>query len=391
MQRDEGLSIIIPCLNEELTIEHCVRQALDALQGHGIAGEVLVVDNNSVDRSIALAEAAGARVISETTRGYGAAYRAGIRNARYRYCVKGDADGSYDFNQIGEFYARLRLGDCDLVIGSRFKGRIMPGAMPPHHRYFGTPALTTLVNCIYGSRLTDINSGMRGFATQALLDLNLQCDGMEFASEMLVKGIKNGLRLCEIPITLHKDLRDRKPHLRSFRDGWRHLRFILLMSPLGLFCLPGLLSIVFGVLFSLVLLHNNAPQPDAGLTGARSLFGVTTFACLQSLILLGEILLIFSYISKLLLIERQIDLPDARIAWMARYFTLDRVLVVAAAGLVLNAVWTAIIAWRLYGFYAAGQFTIYTTMLGMLNFTAYVFLIILFFSAFFIAGFRGKT
>ncbi len=377
--RKEGLSIIIPCLNEEKTIRICVERGLESLQRYNIPGEVLVVDNNSDDDSARVAKQAGARVVLEKRRGYGAAYAAGIRDARYACCLKADADGSYDLGEIDAFYKALQANEGDIVLGSRFKGTIKPGAMPLHHRYFGTPALTTLTNLIHRSKLTDINSGMRAFRTQTMLDLNLKCQGMEFASEMLIKALKKGLRIKEIPITLHKDLRDRKPHLKSFRDGWRHLRFILLMSPLELFFYPGAAFAGLGLVFSALLLTRDA----FGGSHLAPIFGLTTFACMQNLLLLGFVLMIFSFITKQTLIRQGIDIPSGFMRRIEKALRLNRVLLICAAGFLANIFFSWFIIRKLYVHYVTNDFTPLYTKLGISNFTLYVLLFLLAFSAFF--------
>lgn len=385
--RKHGLTIIIPCLNEEETIAYCVEQGLSALKKYEIPGEVLVIDNASTDDSRRAAQQAGARVVCEPERGYGNAYSAGIRNAAFEYCLKADADGSYDLDQINLFWDKLKTRKWDIILGSRFKGRIMPHAMPFLHRYFGTPALTLLINLIYKSNLSDINSGMRAFPTRNILDLNLTCKGMEFASELLVKALKKKLKICEIPIIFRKDRRSGKPHLKSFRDGWRHLRFIVLMSPFQLFFYPGIASIFLGVLFSGILLgqdyFSGLHQTDLSI---RSIFGITSFACVQNLVILGEVLVLFSYISKLHLIQNRIDVPSNIIKNLKAVLSLNYLLVLSGIGLGLNTIWTAYIIKNLYASYALGFFSPFYTKLGIFNFTIFISFVMLFFAAFFVSG-----
>jgi hypothetical protein len=246
------LTILMPCLNEAETIEVCVRKARGYLARSGVAGEVLVADNGSTDGSQALATGAGARVVRVPEKGYGAALMGGIRAARGRYVIMGDADDSYDFEALDPFMERLRAGDA-LVMGNRFKGGIAPGAMPFLHRYLGNPVLSFLGKLFFAIPVNDFHCGLRGFSRQAMLDLNLTTSGMEFASEMVVKTALNGLAMSEAPTTLKPDGRSRAPHLKTWRDGWRHLRFLLLHSPKWLFIYPGAALIALGVLMSAML------------------------------------------------------------------------------------------------------------------------------------------
>jgi hypothetical protein len=240
------LTILMPCLNERETVAGCVRKARGFLSSRGIAGEVLVADNGSTDGSQQLARAAGACVVDVQARGYGAALLGGIAAARGRYVIMGDADDSYDFGRLDAFVARLRAGD-DLVMGNRFAGGIAPGAMPALHRYVGNPVLSFVGRLLFSSRIGDFHCGLRGFARETLRDLALVSPGMEFASEMIVKAELRGLRISEVPTTLARDGRSRPPHLRTWRDGWRHLRFLLMMSPRWLLLYPGLVSLLLGL------------------------------------------------------------------------------------------------------------------------------------------------
>ena len=236
------VSILMPCLNEAETIAGCVREALAALAAAGVAGEVLVADNGSSDESPALARAAGARVVEVPGRGYGNALAGGIAAARGRYVLMGDADGSYDFGELPRFPGALR-GGADLAMGCRLPaggGRILPGAMPWKHRWIGNPLLTFLGRLFFTAPIHDFHCGLRAFRREALLGLGLQCPGMEYASEMVVRATFARLVVTEVPVTLRPDGRSRPPHLRSWRDGWRHLRFMLLFSPRWLYLMPGL-------------------------------------------------------------------------------------------------------------------------------------------------------
>src|SRR6266403_2427098 len=240
------VSVVIPCLNEANSLAYCVDKALEAFRKAGLSGEVIVADNGSADASIQIAEEHGARVLRVTERGYGAALRAGIAAARGPFIIMGDADDSYDFADVPRFVEKLREG-FDLVMGNRFRGGIKPGAMPRLHKYFGNPGLTAILNTLFHVGIGDSYCGMRGF-TRALYDrLDVRSSGMEFALEMIIKSAQIGARITEIPIVLWPDKRGRAPHLRSFRDGWRSLRFMLLYAPNWLFLLPGATLVLVGL------------------------------------------------------------------------------------------------------------------------------------------------
>lgn len=247
------LSIVMPCLDEAETVGACVREARAYLTGSGVHGEVVVADNGSTDGSQALAEAAGARVVGVPVRGYGAALYYGTLAARGRFVVMGDSDMSYDFSRLDGFVERLRSGD-DLVMGNRFRGGIAPGAMPWKNRYIGNPVLSGIGRLLFGCPARDFHCGIRGFRRAAFDRMDLRTTGMEFASEMVVKATLLGMRISEVPTTLRKDGRSRPPHLRPWRDGWRHLRFMLLYSPNWLFFYPGVVLLALGLLISAWLL-----------------------------------------------------------------------------------------------------------------------------------------
>ena len=240
------LTVVMPCLNEAETVATCVRKAVAFLADNRIDGEVVVADNGSTDGSRQLAADAGARVVPIPERGYGNALMGGIIAARGEYVIMGDADDSYDFTNLMPFIIELRKG-YDLVMGNRFKGGIAPGAMPPLHRYLGNPVLSFVGRLFFPSAIGDFHCGLRGFRRDSAIALGLQATGMEFASEMVVKATLAKQKVTEVPTTLVKDGRSRKPHLRSFRDGWRHLRFLLLFSPRWLFFIPGLVLLLVGL------------------------------------------------------------------------------------------------------------------------------------------------
>ena len=234
------LSIVMPCLNEGETLETCIRKAQQSLADMNIVGEVVIADNGSTDDSQEIACRAGAVLVHVSTKGYGAALTGGIAAARGKFIIIGDADDSYDFTRLGPFVEKLRQG-YDLVMGNRFKGGIAPNAMPPLHRYLGNPVLTAIGRLFFHSPSGDFHCGLRGFRKEAALKMNLRTSGMEFASEMVVKATLHKMKIAEVPTTLSPDGRSRPPHLRSWRDGWRHLRFLLLYSPRWLFLYPGLI------------------------------------------------------------------------------------------------------------------------------------------------------
>ena len=251
--RDVELTILMPCLNEAETIATCIDKAQGFLARSGVAGEILIADNGSSDGSVEYALARGARVIAVTERGYGAALRAGIAAARGRFVIMGDADDSYDFSRLEPFLAKLREGS-DLVMGNRFAGGIDPGAMPFLHRYLGNPVLSLIGRMFFRSGIRDFHCGLRGLRRDAVLALDLRTSGMEFASEMVVRAALNGLAIAEVPTTLAVDGRSRPPHLRTWSDGWRHLRFLLMFSPRWLFLYPGAVLFGLGLSATLVLL-----------------------------------------------------------------------------------------------------------------------------------------
>jgi len=240
------LTILMPCLNEAETLEACIRKAMSFLKRSGVAGEVLIADNGSDDGSQEIAIRAGARLVRVPARGYGAALIGGCQAARGRYVIMGDADDSYDFSNLDAFLSALRNG-ADLVMGNRFAGGIRPGAMPFLHRYLGNPVLSFLGRLFFNTPIGDFHCGLRGYRRSSMLDLGLVSPGMEYASEMVVKASLARLRIVETPTTLSPDGRSRAPHLKTWRDGWRHLRFLLLHSPKWLFAYPGAFLLLLGL------------------------------------------------------------------------------------------------------------------------------------------------
>jgi glycosyltransferase involved in cell wall biosynthesis len=247
------LTILMPCLNEELTLGTCIRKAKKSLEENNIRGEIVIGDNGSTDGSIEIAESLGARVILIPEKGYGSALIGGINAAKGKYVIMGDSDDSYDFSRIMLHVEKLREG-YDLVMGNRFKGGIEKGAMPFLHRYLGNPVLTFVGRLFFNTSIRDFHCGLRGFNRERMASVNLECPGMEFASEMVVKSLLNDFKITEVPTTLSKDGRDRPPHLNTWTDGWRHLRFLLLYSPAWLFLYPGILLFMLGIVFTGLLL-----------------------------------------------------------------------------------------------------------------------------------------
>ncbi|MBN8883429.1 MAG: glycosyltransferase family 2 protein [Salana multivorans] len=285
------LSIVMPCLDEAETLETCIRKAQGYLKRSGVVGEVVIADNGSTDGSQEIARRLGARVVDVPEKGYGAALMGGIKAARGEFVIMGDADDSYDFSNLDPFVERLRAGD-DLVMGNRFRGGIEPGAMPPLHRYLGNPVLSFIGRMFFPSQIRDFHCGLRGFRRDAILRIGLITTGMEFASEVVVKSTLSGLRISEVPTTLKKDGRSRPPHLRSWRDGWRHLRFLLLFSPRWLFFYPGAVAFVIGLVGSAVLAISPLQVGPVGVD-------VSTQIYLSGLTVLGYQSLLFALLTKL--------------------------------------------------------------------------------------------
>jgi glycosyltransferase involved in cell wall biosynthesis len=291
-------SVVIPCLNEEKTLPACIAAAHRGIEAASIPGEVIVVDNGSTDRSISVAEAAGARVVRCDRRGYGNALRAGFAAARGRFILMGDADESYDFSELPRFWSEIEKG-YELVMGTRLKGRIEPDAMPKLHRYLGNPGLSWIARILFRLPVSDVYCGLRAFTKAALPLMDLRTGGMELAPEIVIKAHAAGLRITEIPITLHRDARGRPPHLRSFRDGWRGLRYMLMVAPNWLYFLPGLLSLGAGALLIAVLLPGPLPVGGVTFDVHAMLLGMALALLGVYLILLGCFVKSFTYSERL--------------------------------------------------------------------------------------------
>ena len=317
------LSIVLPCLNEAETLATCVRKAQSSIAAMGVSGEVIVADNGSTDGSQEIARQLGASVVDVPIRGYGAALLGGIESARGRFVIMADADDSYDLSGLEPFVAKLREG-FDLVMGNRFQGGIAPGAMPPLHRYLGNPVLTAVGRLFFRSPIRDFHCGMRGFRRDAILGLELRTTGMEFASEMVAKAALRGLRVTEVPTTLAKDGRSRPPHLRSWRDGWRHLRFLLLYSPRYLFLLPGVLLMLVGVIGGAILMVG--PVTVAGVR-----FDVNTMLYCAAATVIGSQLLLFWTFAEIFAMGEGLRPPDPKLVAAFDYITLELGLAIGAA------------------------------------------------------------
>lgn len=338
------LTVVIPCLNEALTITGCVREAMDALASSGIAGEVVVADNGSTDGSQDLATQAGARVVPIAVKGYGNALRGGIAAARGQYILMGDADGSYDFSHLPRFVERLRAG-ADLVMGNRFLGGIQPGAMPWKNRHIGNPLLSFMGRLFFHTPIGDFHCGLRAFSADAYRRMDLRTTGMELASEMVIKSVLLGLRVEEVPTVLRKDGRDRPPHLRPWRDGWRHLRFMLLFSPRWLFWYPGILLMTAGIILGAVLVQGPLPLGRVTLDVHTLLFAAVA-------VLIGFQAAAFAVLSKFFAIRAGLRRPQAGFDDWFRHLTLESGLIsgglLVGLGLALStwAVWI----WGGHGF-----------------------------------------
>jgi len=316
------VSIIMPCLNEAETLGICIEKAQRALYEHNIAGEIIVADNGSTDGSQTIAEKMGARVVRVPIKGYGSALMGGISSARGKFTIIGDADDSYDFAAIRPFLDKLREG-YDLVMGNRFKGGIKPGAMPVLHRYLGNPVLTGIGRLFFRSPCGDFHCGFRGFSKDAVLKMNLRTTGMEFASEMVVKATLFKMKIGEVPTALSPDGRSRAPHLRSWRDGWRHLRFLFLYSPRWLFLNPGLFLMLIGLIVGVWLL------PGPRTIGSVTL-DVHTLLYSMAAIFLGFQSVIFAILTKTFAITEGLHPKDARMDKWYRIFTLEKGLLAGA-------------------------------------------------------------
>jgi len=332
------LTILMPCLDEAATVGRCVEKARAFLRRAGIDGEVLVADNGSQDDSRALAERAGARVVAVPQRGYGAALAAGIAAARGRFVIMGDADDSYDFSALDAFVDKLRQG-YPLVMGNRFKGGILPGAMPPLHRYLGNPVLSFIGRLFFRAPVGDFHCGLRGFDRQAMVSLGPRTPGMEFASEVVVKAALARWRIAEVPTTLHPDARGRPPHLRSWRDGWRHLRFLLLFSPRWLFLYPGAFLFALGACLTTALYFAPLRLGPFGLDIHSMLYA-------SAAAMLGMQLCLFALFARVSAQAAGLLPPHAALQRLLGWLTLERGLLFGLGVALVGFIWSAAAFWQ---------------------------------------------
>jgi len=341
------LSIVMPCLNEAETLVNCIRKARRSFEELGVSGEVVIADNGSTDGSQEMAIAAGARVVDVSERGYGCALRAGIEAAQGKWIIMGDSDDSYDFSKIAPFINALSEG-YELVMGCRMprgKGRIEKGAMPWKHRWIGNPILSFIGKLFFKSAVNDFHCGLRGFSKVGYEKMALCTTGMEFASEMVIKSTLQGLKITEVPITLHKDGRSRPPHLRSWRDGWRHLRFMLLFSPLWLFLVPGAVLTGTGFLAGVRLLMGPLIIGPAG-------FDTNTLLVCAMAIIIGLQLSLFAIFARVFAVGQGFMPPSQRLKTIVKKVSLESGLL---AGLGMGAIglgWIimAVMQWRSVGY-----------------------------------------
>jgi glycosyltransferase involved in cell wall biosynthesis len=341
------LSVVLPCLNEADTIATCIRKALAALRDSGIAGEVVVADNGSNDGSIGIAEREGARVVRVPAKGYGSALMGGIEAARGKYILMGDADDSYDFGELPKFVMKLREG-FDLVQGCRLPaggGAVEVGAMPMLHRWWGNPMFSWMVRQWFRAPIHDVHCGMRAFTKTLYTRLDQRCTGMEFASEQVIKASIHGARITEVPITLHKDgRRSHPPHLKTFRDGWRHLRFYLMYSPRWLFLLPGILLAIAGLVGYAVAM----PQTRIG----NVTFDVNTLLFASLAIVCGYQSVLFAFLTKFFAMAEGMFPADPRVMKFGRIVSLERGLMIGGAAILAGVALliTTIVQWRAHSF-----------------------------------------
>lgn len=369
------LSIIMPCLNEAETLAICIQKAQWYLQEYQIKGEVLIADNGSNDGSQEIAKKMSATLVNVKEKGYGSAIMGGILAAKGEFIIMADADDSYDFTKLNPFLEKLR-GGYDLVMGNRFKGGIKPDAMPFLHKYLGNPVLTWLGKLFFRSPCDDFHCGLRGFRKQAILSLNLRTTGMEFASEMVVKSTLNGLKITEVPTTLSPDGRSRKPHLRTWRDGWRHLRFLLLYSPRWLFLYPGFFLMIVGLISTIILLYS--PRVHSLLYSATA-------------IIIGFQLVNFAIFTKVYAIQEGLLPQDKKLLKFIDSFTLEQGLIFGTILFLIGGI-TSILAlfrWESVGFGSLNP--VPTMRLIIPSVTAIALGLQVIFASFFFSIFQLKT
>jgi glycosyltransferase involved in cell wall biosynthesis len=341
------VSIVMPCLNEAETLLGCIHEAQNAIRSCGVVGEVVIADNGSTDGSPRIAEETGARVVDVKDKGYGSALMGGIKAARGKYVLMGDADGSYNFGELPAFLDRLRAGR-QIVMGCRLPsggGHIEPGAMPWKHRWIGNPVLSGLGKLFFRAPVADFHCGLRAFDRRAILDLDLRCTGMEFASEMVVKSVVARLKFAQVPITLRPDGRSRPPHLRSWRDGWRHLRFMLLYSPKWLFFIPGMFLTVVGAIGFTLLMYK--PVKIGNVT-----FDTNSLLVSAAMLIVGYQVLFFAVYTKAVAVQARLLRPDPRITRLLHSQLVEWGVIIGLAALVIGIGYLgfAVYSWRATGF-----------------------------------------
>ena len=339
------VSFVMPCLNEARTLEGCLKAAQRCIDEHGLAAEIVIADNGSTDGSQAIAERCGARVVAIKEKGYGSALRGGTMAARGRFIVMGDSDLSYDFGETMPFIEKLRAGD-DLVMGTRFgDGRIMPGAMPLKHKYLGNPVLSWLGRVLFRVPARDFHCGLRAYRKSAFESWNLRTTGMEFASEMAIKATVKGARIGQVPITLYKDGRDRPPHLRSWRDGWRHLRFMLCLSPRWTLLFPGVALLAVGLALGAAVamgpLHVGGVTLDVHTMIAAGMLAIVGYQCITVAIAM-----------RIFTLEEELGPPEPGIRRLFTIFTLERGVMVGVGLVLIGLALIGAMAWK----WASGRF-----------------------------------
>lgn len=357
------VSVVIPCLNEANSLELCIRKALDAFAKSGIRGEVVVADNGSTDGSVEIAERAGARVVRVREGGYGAALQGGITRSKGKFIVMGDADDSYDFSAVPDFVKKWREG-YDVVMGNRFLGEIKPGAMPWSHRYIGNPGLTAVLNTLFHTGIGDSHCGMRGFTRASFDRMDLRTTGMEFASEFIIKASQLGVRIGEIPVVLSRDKRGRPPHLRSFHDGWRHLRFMLMYAPNWLFLLPG------GTLFTVGLFLVFWLLPEPRHITPQVVIDIHTMIIGMIFTLMGAQIISIGFFAKVFSYSERFDRRSVSLRRLLKGMTLERGLLVGGISFLAGLAGCGYITWR----WAASGFGPLLQVRGILFWSMWLFL-----------------
>jgi glycosyltransferase involved in cell wall biosynthesis len=341
---EKELSIVIPCLNEEKTLPIVIRKAQRSLERLNINGEVVVADNGSTDSSVSVAKSFGARIVHCPQKGYGNALRCGFENAEGKFLIMGDADDSYNFEEIDDFIKYLRDG-YDIVMGTRLKGKIEKGAMPFLHRYLGTPALTFILNLFFGTKITDCNCGMRGLTKKSFEKLNLSSAGMEFASEMIIKSGIFNLKMKEVSITLYRDKRDKPPHLHTWRDGWRHLKFMLLYAPNFVFIWPSFIAFIVGTILLLLQIRGPFVFGNIYMDIHSMILGLTLSVVGISIFEMGMVIKLYSHLNNYYI-------KDKIVIWIKK-ISLEKSLIFGGIILILGitADFVILVDWIRNGFH----------------------------------------